>query len=133
VVTLLEEMPVQETVDTIAELRAAGMPVGGVVVNQVREAILTPALLKAAARATISREVVAADLTRVRVRATDALVDGLLAEARDHAERVALERNEAKVIASLRRPTYRLPSLPEGVDANGIREMAETLVAEGMA
>jgi len=39
-VTLLEEMPVQETVDTIAELRAVGMPIGGVVVNQVREEIL---------------------------------------------------------------------------------------------
>jgi anion-transporting ArsA/GET3 family ATPase len=132
-VTLLEEMPVQETVDTIADLRAVGMPVGGVVVNQVREPILTPALLKAAARETISREDVAADLTRVSVRATDTLVDGLLAEARDHAERVALEHDEAKVIAGLRRPTYRLPTLPEGVDANGIREMAETLVAQGMA
>ena len=133
VVTLLEEMPVQETVDTIADLRAIGMPVGGVVINQVREAILTPTTLKAAALSAISREDVAADLTRVRVRATDAVVDGLLAEARDHAGRVALEHDEAEVIAGLHRPTYRLPSLSEGVDANGIREMAETLVAEGMA
>ena len=74
-----------------------------------------------------------ADLGRVNVRASDAVVDGLLAEARDHAERVALERVEAKVIAGLRRPTYRLPSLPEGVDVNGIRELAEALVAGGMA
>jgi anion-transporting ArsA/GET3 family ATPase len=133
VVTLLEEMPVQESVDTIADLRAIGMPVGGVVVNQVREAILTPTTLASAARSTISREDVAADLTRVRVRATDAVVDGLLVEARDHAGRVALEHDEAEVIAGLRRPTYRLPLLPEGVDANGIREMAETLVAQGMA
>jgi len=132
-VTLLEEMPVQETVDTIADLRAAGMPIGGVVVNQVREEILTLNVLEAAAQATISRENIAADLTRVHVRATDALVDGLLAEARDHAERVALERDEAKVIAGLGRPTYRLPSFSEGVDANGIREMAETLMAQGMA
>jgi anion-transporting ArsA/GET3 family ATPase len=132
-VTLLEEMPVQETVDTIAELRAIGMPIGGVVVNQVREEILTLDVLEAATRAAISRADVAADLTRVHVRATDALVEGLLTEARDHAERVALERDEAKVIAALGRPTYRLPSLSEGVDANGIREMAETLVAEGMA
>ena len=36
-VTLLEEMPVQETLDGVAELRAAGLPVGGVVVNMVRE------------------------------------------------------------------------------------------------
>jgi anion-transporting ArsA/GET3 family ATPase len=132
-VTLLEEMPVQETVDTIADLRAIGMPIGGVVVNQVREEILTLDVLEAATRAAISRADVAADLTRVHVRATDALVGGLLTEASDHAERVALERDESKVIAALGRPTYRLPSLSEGVDANGIREMAETLVAEGMA
>jgi len=126
-------MPVQETVDTIAELRAVGMPVGGVVVNQVREEILTPDVLEAAALGDISRADVAADLARVHLRPTDALVDGLLTEARDHAERVALERDEAKVIAGLDRPSYRLPSLPEGVDANGIREMAELLVAQGMA
>ena len=136
VVTLLEEMPVQETVDVIADLRAVGMPIGGVVVNQVREAILTPTALRALkspAMSLISREAIAADLSQVTVRATDAVVDGLLAEARDHAERAALELAQAKVIASLRRPTYRLPSLPEGVDANGIRELAETLVAQGMA
>ena len=133
VVTLLEEMPVQETVDAIAELRAVDMPIGGVVVNQVREQILTMDVLELAARDAISREDVAADLNRVHVRATDALVDGLLLEARDHAERVALEREEATVVAGLGRPTYRLPSLSEGVDANGIREMAELLMAQGMA
>jgi anion-transporting ArsA/GET3 family ATPase len=132
-VTLLEEMPVQETVDTIAELRAAGMPIGGIVVNQVREEILTLEVLGAASRNAISREDVAADLKRVHLRATDAIVDGLLTEARDHAERVTLERDEAEVIAGLARPTYRLPSLSEGVDADGVREMAELLVAQGMA
>ena len=131
-VTLLEEMPVQETVDVIADLRAAGMPIGGIIINQVREAILTPKAMTAAARSAISRREVAADLGRVHVRPTDAVVDGLMAEARDHAERIALERDEAKVIAGLRRPTYRLPSLPEGVDANGIRELAAVLTAEGM-
>jgi len=132
-VTLLEEMPVQETVDTIADLRDAGMPIGGVVINQVRQEILPPDLLEAATSRTISRKDVAADLTRIHLRATDALVDGLLTEARAHAERVAIEREESEVIAGLGRPTYRLPSLPEGVDGNGIREMAETLKAQGMA
>ena len=36
VVTLLEEMPVQETVDAIAELTALGIPVGTVIVNAAR-------------------------------------------------------------------------------------------------
>jgi anion-transporting ArsA/GET3 family ATPase len=132
-VTLLEEMPVQETVDTIADLRATGLPIGGIVVNQVREEILAVDVLELAARAAIPRDEVAADLRRVHVRATDAVVDGLLLEARDHAERVALERDEARVVAGLGRPTYRLPSMSEGVDSNGIREMAETLMAQGMA
>ena len=35
-VTVLEEMPVEETGDGIAELTAAGLPVGGVIVNMVR-------------------------------------------------------------------------------------------------
>ena len=132
-VTLLEEMPVQETVDTIADLRAVGMPIGGIVINQVREEILPPEVLEAASRTEISRQEVAAALTRVHLRATDALVDGLLTEARDHAERVTIERDEAKVIAGLGRPTYRLPSLPEGIDTNGIRELAEALRTQGMA
>jgi anion-transporting ArsA/GET3 family ATPase len=132
-VTLLEEMPVQETVDTITELRAVGMPIGGVVVNQVREEHLSLDVLDPAARAAISREDIAADLTRVHLRATDDLVEGLLTEARDHAERIALERDEAKVIEGLRRPTYRLASLPEGIDGNGIRELAQALLAQGMA
>ena len=49
VVTLLEEMPVQETVDAVAELSAAGFGLGAVVVNQVREPLVDEALLEAAA------------------------------------------------------------------------------------
>ena len=39
-VTVLEEMPVQETLDGIAELRATNLPVGHVVVNLVQSALL---------------------------------------------------------------------------------------------
>ncbi|MDN5852890.1 MAG: ATPase, partial [Actinomycetia bacterium] len=42
-VTLLEEMPVQETLDGIAELRAAELPVGRVVANRARRSPLTTA------------------------------------------------------------------------------------------
>lgn len=45
-VTLLEEMPVQETVDGIAELRTARLPVGRVVVNMVRPQVLDAAGLE---------------------------------------------------------------------------------------
>ncbi|MFL6175598.1 MAG: ArsA family ATPase, partial [Ornithinibacter sp.] len=42
-VTLLEEMPVQETLDGVAQLTEAGLPVGAVLVNKVREEHLSKA------------------------------------------------------------------------------------------
>src|SRR3954453_15387014 len=49
VVTLLEEMPVQETVDAIGELRKAGLNIGGVFVTEAGEPLLPAAALDAAA------------------------------------------------------------------------------------
>ncbi len=42
-VTLLEEMPVQETIDAAAELRAAGFHLGAVIVNRARPALIDDA------------------------------------------------------------------------------------------
>ena len=54
-VTVLEEMPVQETADGIAELRRVGLPVGGVVVNLVRPQDLSADDLAAARAGTLDR------------------------------------------------------------------------------
>ena len=133
VVTLLEEMPVQETVDAIGDLRAAGFGIGGVVVNQVREPLLPADALAAAGRTQIDDALVAADLEAVGMRAGDALVRGLLTQARDHADRVSLERTEEETVRALERPTYRLPHLADGIDAGAIRELADLLTDQGMA
>jgi anion-transporting ArsA/GET3 family ATPase len=132
-VTLLEEMPVQETVDAIGELRKAGFGIGGVVVNQVREPLLPAAALAAAAGSGIHPGEVTADLEAVGMRAGDALVRGLLTQARDHAERVTLEQTEEQTVLGLGRPIYRLPYLSDGIDANAIRELAGLLADQGMA
>lgn len=133
VVTLLEEMPVQESVDTIAELRAAGIPVGSIVVNQVREPVLTPRELTAAAKGTIDREAVRGGLTAAGLKDTDAVVDGLLAEAHDHALRVALEAQELATLEQERQPIVRLPVIPDGIDSGTIRQLAGLLVEQGIA
>src|SRR4051812_32737107 len=49
VVTVLEEMPVQETADGVAELQTTGLPVGAVLVNMVREPLLPESDLAAVA------------------------------------------------------------------------------------
>jgi anion-transporting ArsA/GET3 family ATPase len=101
VVTLLEEMPVQETLDAISELSDAGFGLGAVVVNQVREPLVDELLLETAAA---EPDRVAArvrdDLTAVGLRPTARTVNGLLGEAHDHAERVELERSLTGEVAA---------------------------------
>ncbi len=133
VVTLLEEMPVQETADAITELTDAGLPVGGVVVNAVRAPLLKQADLTAAAKGQLDREQVELGLKTAGVSGRTSVVDALLAEAAEHAERVALEKRERRTIKALARPTYELPLLTEGVDLGGLYRLADDLCRQGMS
>ena len=142
-VSVLEEMPVQETADAVAELRALGLPVGGVVVNMVREPFLPPAALTAAVAGTLDRAEVleglsAAGLGR-RSRATGndtspaALATALLAEAAGHGARVRMEQDERKELATLDRPLYELPALAAGIDLGALYGLAARLSEQGAA
>ncbi|PSJ29949.1 ATPase [Streptosporangium nondiastaticum] len=140
-VTLLEEMPVQETRDGVAELRAAGLPVGGVVINMVRPEILDAAAVEAAANG--RRAAVAQALSHALERTgfggarnpglAEQLVDPLLTEAREHTERLALEGRGRAGIAELGLPTYELELLGDGVDLAGLYRMARELRKQGVA
>jgi anion-transporting ArsA/GET3 family ATPase len=132
-VTLLEEMPVQETMDGIAELRRAHLPVGGIVVNQVRPRDLSPDDLAAARAGTLDRDRIEADLKSAGLDVGPALVDGLLHEARAHAERRALEDSQREVVATIDVPTYELPRVAGGVDIGALYELAGLLREQGMA
>ncbi|MBC9734229.1 ArsA-related P-loop ATPase [Nocardioides marmotae] len=132
-VTVLEEMPVQETADGITELEAARLPVGGIVVNLVRPRDLDEEDLAAARADSLDPGRLADELTAAGLGAEEDLVEGLLAEARDHAERRALEDSQREVVAGLDRPTYELPRLPGGVDLGGLYELAGELRAQGLA
>lgn len=132
VVTLLEDMPVQETLDAIADLDRARLPVGAVIINQVREPVLPARKLKDAATGSLDRDAVRVGLEAAGLRVTDALVEGLALEVRDHAQRVALEAEQLTIVEALGRPTFRLPSLSDGVDASAVRELADLLTEQGM-
>ena len=135
VVTLLEEMPVQETTDAVAELRHADLPVGGVVVNLTRPPVLATRQLSAAKGSRLDAEEVREGLTAAGLPASavEELTPGLLDEAAEHAARVALEKRERSVVVGLGRPVYDLPVLPGGVDLGGLYELAERLREQGMA
>jgi len=132
-VTLLEEMPVQETIDGIAELKRANLPVGGVVVNMVRPRDLSADDLAAARAGTLDRSRVEAEVKAAGIEVTPALLDGLLHEAREHAERRALEDDQGAVVAGLGVSTYELPRLAGGVDLGALYELAGLLREQGMA
>ncbi|MFD8483221.1 ArsA-related P-loop ATPase [Kitasatospora sp. NPDC059673] len=140
--TLLEEMPVQETVDGIADLREAGLPVGGVLVNMVRPPILDAAAVEAAHGD--HREEVALALGEAGLggrsrkpetvrAAVEPLLDPLLEQAREHAERVELERTQRIDLQQLRLPSYELPLLGEGMDLAGLYRLAGELKRQGAA
>jgi anion-transporting ArsA/GET3 family ATPase len=132
-VTVLEEMPVQETADAIAELRRARLPVGGVVVNQVRPQDLDTAALEAIRADTVEVEGLVADLKSAGIEAGDEIVNDLLAEAADHAERRALEDAQRELVRGFDVPTYELPRLPGGADLGGLYELAAVLKDQGLA
>jgi anion-transporting ArsA/GET3 family ATPase len=132
-VTVLEEMPVQETSDGIAHVREAGLPVGAVVVNLVRPRDLRVKDLAAARNGGLDRAAITADLVAGGVEVSDGLVDGLLDEARDHAVRRSLEDAQRKLVKAMGVPTYELPRLAQGVDLGGLYELAAGLRDQGMA
>jgi len=131
-VTLLEEMPVQETIDGVGELRAVGLPVGGVVVNGVRTPALPPAELALARTGGLDAGRLGASLGKAGLDVPPAVVEALLAEVHEHAERVELEERGRDALAHLDRPTYELPRVADAVALDSLYEMAEALCAQGM-
>ena len=144
-VTLLEEMPVQETVDGVAELHAAGLPTGGVFINMVRPPVLDEAAILAAegdhdgelamvlADAGVGARPGRGGARKTVPAATRKLVEPLLAEGREHAERVVLERDQRADVQALKLPTYELPLLSGGVDLGGLYRLAAALKEQGTA
>ncbi len=136
VVTLLEEMPVQETLDGIAELRAADLPIGTVIVNSDQPPLLTPAQLAAARSDELDRPGLAAAVTKAGVlgsrMSAQAVVSALAEEAADHAERVALAEEERARLVDSGVPVLTLPHCHGGIDLGSLYELAQALGDQGL-
>ncbi len=131
-VTVLEEMPVQETADGIAQLQEIGLPIGGVVVNLVRPRDLDEQERRQLIDDTADRGVIRSSLEKIGLDVDEAMLDGLLEEGHDHAERRALEDSQRALVESMGVASYELPRLPGGIDMGGLYELAERLSDEGL-
>ncbi|WP_225076968.1 MULTISPECIES: ArsA-related P-loop ATPase [unclassified Streptomyces] len=136
-VTLLEEMPVQETLDGIAELRTARLPVGRIIVNMERPQVLDAGdleLVRTASRTALARSLSSAGLGGARRgQNAERLVGPLLEQAEEYAERYTLEEEQRSVLSELGLPLHELPLLAEGMDLAGLYELATELRKQGMS
>ena len=135
-VALPEDLPVTETIEAIAELRAAGLPVGSVVVNALSDPMLPEDRLPELAAGS-TRDTGDADLEEaLRAAGVDsgdpALVPELVTQAREHAARVLDERACLRRLQKTELPLLQLPRLIDGADLGGVYELADRLADQGV-
>lgn len=137
-VTLLEDMPVTETVEAIEQMREAGLPVGTIVVNAVTESPLPVDLVPAAADDALDRDAVTAGLQAAGLgagrstAALDLLVEGLLEQTAEQAVRVLDEATCRATLESTGLPLLTLPRLVDGGDLAGVYELTDRLLEQGV-
>ena len=123
--TLLEPMPAQETLDAIAELSAAKLPLGHIIINRAEKPLLNPAQRKKIAGKKISVAKVQELLASVDVETSHAA--NLLTEGRMHVQRLDLEDEQRAALAESDYPRVELPEIPDGIDLGALFDLAERL------
>lgn len=131
-VTLLEALPVQETIEAINELRELDLPIGSVIVNRNIPSHLSAADLTKAAEGDIDADTVRAGLESADITLSDNDFAGLLTESIQHATRIAARTESAELLEDLDVARLELPAIADGVDLGSLYELAEALAAQGV-
>ncbi|MGH3474181.1 MAG: ArsA-related P-loop ATPase [Aeromicrobium sp.] len=124
-VTVLEEMPAQETLDAVHELREMSLPVGHVVVNLVQPALLGRDTRAALESGSLGTKQVAAALKSVALDGGQA--QALIDQGSAHLERQALQDAQRVVLEQPQQPIVELPALPDAIDQGALFELARML------
>ncbi|MGH3830581.1 MAG: ArsA-related P-loop ATPase [Pseudonocardiaceae bacterium] len=136
VVTLLADLPVTETLETVGELDLADLRPGAVLVNRVRPSRLPARSVTGAANGQIDADRVRSCLLAAGLELDSAVLEGLVTETVEHAVRVDAERQARAKLADAGLPLIELPELTEaggdGVDLGGVYELAEALREQGV-
>ncbi|GLZ40946.1 ArsA-related P-loop ATPase [Actinokineospora sp. NBRC 105648] len=131
-VTLLEEMPVRETVEAVEELDGADLRPGAILLNRVRPPRLPARSVTAAADGRVDASRVRAGLEAAGLALAADDLDGLVEETVEHAIRVQAEQRARVQLAEVDLPAVELPDLVDGVDTGALYELAEVLVDQGV-
>jgi anion-transporting ArsA/GET3 family ATPase len=131
-VTLLEALPMQETLEAIDELKNLELQIGSVIINRNIPAYLSPEALAKAAEGDIDADALRSDLAKVGIHLSDSEFAGLLTETIQHATRIRARAESAEALDEIEVPRLELPNLPDGVDLGGLYELAEALEQQGV-
>ncbi|HBW21117.1 MAG: ArsA-related P-loop ATPase [Streptosporangiaceae bacterium] len=135
-VTVLEEMPVQETVDGVAELRGisgGGIQVGGIMINMTRPLGLPADQIEAAAAGRLDEHELAVALKSAGLDDSRRLAADLAAEVSGQARTAIGQLAQRQRLDELRQPCYELPWVPDGMDLGGLYRLAAALRDQGAA
>ncbi|HXP19620.1 MAG TPA: ArsA-related P-loop ATPase [Streptosporangiaceae bacterium] len=145
-VTLLEEMPVQETLDGIAELREVGdggIQPGGIMVNMMRPFGLSDVEQSGSATGKMTDDKAGAaqardaDALAIALKAAglddQGLAADLAAELADEARTARAQREQREQLDAAGQPCYELPLIPDGIDLAGLYRLAAALREQGAA
>lgn len=125
-VTLLEEMPVQETLDAITQLKVAGYRPNGIIVNRAR-AELVPAGLGAG----VDIDSLAAGLELAGL--PTALTPALAQQMTEYGSRQQMQVDTAADLDTAGLPIVRLPELLPPMDMSNLYELADNLDPDELA
>jgi anion-transporting ArsA/GET3 family ATPase len=120
IVTLLEEMPVQETIDAANELGAAGFHLGAVVVNRARPALIEQD--QVGADGEVDVKLLAAGLRKANVPVVHA--EALAQEMAGYAERQKIQAENERQLDAVEVPRIELPDLNPPVELGELQELA---------
>ena len=131
-VTLLEALPIQETIEAIRELEAMELPIGSVIVNRNIPTFLPADDLAKAADGAIDADAVRDGLSGVGITLPDSDFAGLLTETIEHAGRIRARAESAGQLDEVHVPKLELPTISDGVDLGSLYELAEILARQGV-
>ena len=135
-VTTLEEMPVQEVLDGIAELRelpGGGIQVGGILINMVRPMALPLTRLEEVAAGSVDEHELAIGLKAAGLDDSVRLAGDLAAELTEHAVAAVGQEQQRRRLAGPSQPRYDLPMITDGIDLAGLYRLASALREQGAA
>ena len=131
-VTLLEALPIQETIEAIQELEELELPIGSVIVNRNIPAFLPADALDRAADGDVDADSVRTGLATAGITMPDQDFAGLLTETIEHASRIRARSESARELEDLHVPRLDLPTIADGVDLGSLYELAEVLARQGV-